>query len=117
MNWYLRALRNYAVFSGRAQRKEYWMFVLFNFLIACALWFLEGTLGGPGILPNLYNLAVLLPAIAVTVRRLHDINRTGWWVLISFIPFIGAIILIIFLIQDSQASENEYGPNPKLAIT
>jgi len=117
MDWYLEVLRKYAVFTGRAQRKEYWMFVLFNFIIVSILWFLETIAGGPGILPNLYNLAVLLPALAVAVRRLHDIDRTGWWILIMLIPIIGAVVLLVFLVQDSQEGENEYGPNPKLAIS
>ncbi len=116
MDWYLEVLRKYAVFAGRAQRKEYWMFVLFNFIIVIVLWSLEAIAGGPGILPNLYNLAVLVPSLAVAVRRLHDIDRTGWWLLIMLIPIVGAIVLLIFLVQDSQEGENEYGPNPKVAI-
>lgn len=115
MYWYLEVLRKYAVFTGRAQRKEYWMFVLFNFIIVWVLWILEGLAGGPGVLPNLYNLAVLLPSLAVTVRRLHDIDRTGWWILIVLIPIIGFIVLLVFMVQDSQEGENEYGPNPKVA--
>lgn len=115
MNWYLAVLKKYAVFRGRAQRKEYWMFVLFNFIILCFLWILEGLADGPGILPNLYNLAVLVPSLAVTVRRFHDINRTGWWILILLIPIIGFIVLLVFIVQDSQVGKNAYGPNPKIA--
>lgn len=113
MNWYIEALKKYVVFSGRARRKEYWMFVLFNVIIYIVLFFLETLIGGPGIVAYLYCLAVLLPGISVGVRRLHDISRSGWWILIGFIPVIGTIILIIFMILDSKPGENKYGPNPK----
>ena len=116
MNWYLKVLKKYAVFSGRAQRKEYWMFFLFNFIIAFVLGFVEGLAGGPGVLGSLYGLAVLIPGIAVSVRRLHDTNRSGWWVLISVVPLIGAIVLLIFMVEDSQPGDNRYGPNPKAAV-
>ena len=115
MNWYLKVLKKYAVFSGRAQRKEYWMFFLFNFIIAFVLGFVEGLAGGPGVLGSLYGLAVLIPGIAVSVRRLHDTNRSGWWLLISVVPFIGGIVLLIFMVGDSQPDDNRYGPNPKAA--
>src|SRR6185503_4314657 len=113
MNWYLDVLKKYAVFSGRARRKEYWMFFLFNVIIAVVLGILEGMVGSPGIVGVVYSLAVLLPGIGVTVRRLHDTGRTGWWILIAFIPLIGAIVLLVFMVLDSQAGDNEYGPNPK----
>ncbi|GAB4342018.1 MAG: DUF805 domain-containing protein [Candidatus Abyssubacteria bacterium] len=93
MKWYLQVLKKYAVFSGRAQRMEYWMFFLFNLIIAM--------------------LAVLLPGVAVTVRRLHDTGRSGWWLLIGFVPLIGGIVLLVFMVFDSQPGQNEYGPNPK----
>ena len=121
MNWYLTVLKKYAVFSGRARRSEYWYFALFNFLIAFVLGLFDGMFGmvgdlGIGMLGLIYGLAVIIPGIAVGVRRLHDTGRSGWWLLLAFIPFIGAIILIIFFVQDSQAGENEYGPNPKSNI-
>ena len=116
MNWYLKVLKKYGVFSGRAQRKEYWMFFLFNFIIAFVLGFVEGLAGGPGVLGSLYGLAVLIPGIAVSVRRLHDTNRSGWWVLISVVPFIGGFVLLIFMMVDSQPGDNRYGPNPKAAV-
>ena len=116
MNWYLEVLKKYAVFTGRARRTEYWMFFLFNLIITFVLYFIESLAGGPGVLGALYSLAVLIPAIAVGVRRLHDTNRSGWWLLIGFIPFIGAIVLIIFFVQDSQPGEHEYGPNPKAVV-
>ena len=115
MNWYLAALRKYAVFSGRARRKEYWLFVLFNIIIAVVLGVIEGLVGGPGVLSSLYILAVVIPSIAVTVRRLHDTNRCGWWLLVGLIPVVGAIVLLVFALQDSQAEDNQYGANPKTA--
>jgi uncharacterized membrane protein YhaH (DUF805 family) len=116
MNWYLDIIKNkYATFSGRARRKEYWMFFLINILIAIALAIVEAILGLPGILGGLYALALLIPGIAVTVRRLHDTGRTGWWILIALVPVIGFIILLVFMVLDSQPGDNAYGPNPKAA--
>jgi uncharacterized membrane protein YhaH (DUF805 family) len=113
MNWYLEVLRKYAVFSGRARRTEFWMFFLINIIIQVVLAFIDWLLGSPGVLYGLYGLAVLIPYLAVAVRRLHDTNRSGWWVLIVLIPVIGSIIFIIFAVQDSQPGSNQYGPNPK----
>ncbi len=115
MNWYLTVLRKYAVFSGRACREEYWMFVLFNVIITFVLCGIELLVGGPGVVGALYSLAVLIPSIAVTVRRLHDTNRSGWWLLIGLIPLIGSIVLLVFMVQGSQPDENQYGSNPKAA--
>jgi len=117
LNWYLEVLKQYAVFSGRARRKEYWMFVLFSTIIDLVLGVIEGLAGGPGILASIYSLAVLIPSIAVSVRRLHDTDRSGWWLLIVLIPLIGAIVLLVFMVQDSQSSGNQYGPNPKAVTT
>ena len=108
MNWYLEVLKKYAVFSGRARRKEYWMFILFNIIIAFVLEFAV-----PGIVSTLYTVAVLIPGLAVSVRRLHDTDRSGWWFFIALVPLIGAIVLLVFLAQDSKLDENQYGPNPK----
>jgi len=113
MNWYIEVLKKYAVFTGRARRKEYWMFALVNLGISLIIGLIEGMFGSPGVLANLYALAVLLPGIAVSVRRLHDTGRSGWWLLISLIPFIGAIVLLVFMVQDSMPGTNEYGLNPK----
>ena len=121
MNWYIQVLKKYAVFSGRARRKEYWYFFLFNCIFSIVLSIIDGLIGtfsaesGMGILTTIYSLAVLIPGIAVTVRRLHDISRTGWWLLIGLIPFIGAIVLLIFMVLDSKPGDNQYGPNPKAA--
>jgi len=112
MNWYLEVLKKYAVFSGRARRKEYWYFVLFNIIIMIIL-IIIGRAIDSSILSTIYSLAVLIPSIAVDIRRLHDTNRTGWWLLIGLIPIIGWIVLLIFMVQDSQKGENQYGPNPK----
>jgi uncharacterized membrane protein YhaH (DUF805 family) len=121
MNWYLAVLKKYAVFSGRSRRKEYWTFVLINLLIVIALGIVTGIIASvsPTIgsvfsaIASLYSLAVLLPGIGVVIRRLHDTGRSGWFWLIGLIPLIGAIILIIFLAEDSKPGENQYGPNPK----
>jgi uncharacterized membrane protein YhaH (DUF805 family) len=115
MNWYLDVLKKYAVFNGRARRTEYWMFFLFNIIIAIVLAVIEGIIGSPGVLGLIYGLAVLLPGIGVSIRRLHDTNRSGWWLLIGLVPVIGAIVLLVFFVQDSQPGENQYGPNPKAA--
>ena len=119
MHWYIEVLKKYAVFSGRARRKEYWLFYLFNLIFAFVLYFIDHVAGlvdsgsGFGPLGGLYALAVLIPHIAVSVRRLHDTNRSGWWTLIAFIPLIGAIVILVFLASDSQTGSNRYGPNPK----
>ena len=115
MNYYAICLKKYAEFAGRARRKEYWMFVLVNFLIAIAISIGGGILGleeGTAVISGLYSLAVLVPGIAVTVRRLHDTGRSGWWMLIALIPIAGPIAMLIFLCGVSKPGENEYGPNP-----
>jgi uncharacterized membrane protein YhaH (DUF805 family) len=112
VNWYLAVLKNYAKFSGRARRKEFWMFALINFVIMVVLSALDMALGF-GLLGAIYALAVLIPSLAVGCRRLHDIGKTGWWQLIGLVPFIGLIVLIIFFVMDSNPGDNQYGPNPK----
>jgi uncharacterized membrane protein YhaH (DUF805 family) len=119
MSWYLEVLKKYAVFSGRARRKEYWMFALINFIITLVLIVIDLLIGtfspqaGFGLLEGLYSLAVLIPGIAVTVRRLHDTDRSGWWILIGLIPLIGGLVLLVFIVLDSEPGANQYGPNPK----
>ncbi|QDV19629.1 Inner membrane protein YhaI [Gimesia panareensis] len=120
MNWYLTVIKKYAEFSGRARRKEYWMFALMNFLISILISIVGGLIGkSDGLiavsLSGVYALFILLPSLAVTVRRLHDTNKTGWWILITFVPLIGPIVLLIFMIIDSDPDTNAYGPNPKQA--
>ena len=119
MNWYLQALNKYTVFTGRSRRKEYWFFVLFNILVSMALAVVDYFTGtysasyGMGLLGGLYALGVLLPAIAVTIRRLHDTDRSGWWILIVLVPIIGGIWLLVLMLFDSQPGDNKYGPSPK----
>ena len=113
MNWYLKVLKQYADFSGRARRQEYWMFFLFNIIVAIVLAVLDTTLGTWGALGGLYGLAMLIPGLAVGVRRLHDIGKSGWMLLIAFIPLIGAIWLLILLVTDGTPGSNNYGVNPK----
>ena len=119
MNWYLKVLKQYADFSGRARRKEYWMFVLFNMIFAIVAAILDNVLGiamegtGYGPLYGIYALAVLIPGLAVAVRRLHDVGKSGWMILISLIPLIGAIWLLVLMVTDSNPGENQYGQNPK----
>lgn len=119
MNWYIDVLKKYAVFSGRARRKEYWMFILISTIITIVLSAIEVAASlndpatGPGLISGLYSLAVFIPSIAVLVRRLHDTDRTGWWLLLFLLPLIGVIVLIVFLATDSSAGDNQYGPNPK----
>jgi uncharacterized membrane protein YhaH (DUF805 family) len=119
VNWYLQALKKYAEFDGRARRAEYWWFTIPTVLIDLALTSIDRLIASLqeayiiGLLGLLFGLAMFLPSLAVTFRRLHDIGRTGWWFLIGFLPCVGWIILLIFTLQDSQPSTNQYGPNPK----
>lgn len=118
MKWYLKVMSNYAQFSGRASRQEYWMFVLFNFLFTLAAMALDNMLGFTfagavyGAIYTLYALVVFLPSLAASVRRLHDCNYSGWMVLISFIPLIGGIWLLVLLCKASDPVANEYGAQP-----
>ncbi|WP_391207646.1 DUF805 domain-containing protein [Psychrobacillus sp. L4] len=113
MYWYLKALKNYVGFKGRARRKEYWMFILFDIIISIVFAIVESIAGLSSLLTGLYSLVTLLPALAVTVRRLHDTGRSGWWFLLNLIPLVGPIIVLVFTCQDGQNSENKYGTNPK----
>lgn len=113
--------RKYATFKGRARRSEYWYWVLFNILVAFALMAIDHSahlivLENVGILTTLFTLVVFVPNIAVTVRRLHDIGRSGWWYWIYFIPILGSIVLLVFCVIDSKPEENEYGVSPKYGV-
>ncbi len=124
MEWYLKCLRQYADFSGRARRKEYWMFYLFNVIFICVLLFMSGwmghryigdfetTLGLGYLLYLIYSFAVFIPSLAVLVRRLHDVGKSGWWFFIAFIPIVGVIWLFVLLVTDSD-EDNQYGKCPK----
>ncbi|WP_055489991.1 DUF805 domain-containing protein [Streptomyces sp. TP-A0356] len=114
MQWYVDVLKKYAVFNGRARRQEYWMFFLFNLIISIVLTVIDSAMDS-NILSILYGVAVLLPSIGVTVRRLHDTGKSGWWIFISLIPLVGAIVLIVFLATEGKPEPNQYGTNPKLA--
>ncbi len=112
-------MNKYATFTGRATRSEYWWFVLGSLIISVALSIIDSIMfdSKSGVLQPLFSLAVLVPSIAVGIRRLHDIGKSGWWILISIIPIIGWIIALIFAVTDSQPMANQYGPNPKGANT
>lgn len=120
MGWYIEVWKKYAVFEGRSRRREYWYFALFNILIIIGLAVIAGILRDAPIyhaaalaLLGLYYLAVLIPAISVSVRRLHDTGHSGWWLLVALIPFVGGVILLVFHVMDGQPGENPYGLNPK----
>jgi uncharacterized membrane protein YhaH (DUF805 family) len=118
MDWYLKVLKNYVGFSGRARRKEYWMFVLFNILFAVVAMVLDNVFGlaseklhyGP--IYGLYALAVFLPGLAAGIRRLHDTDRSGWWLLLCLVPLVG-LVVIVFLALEGTPGSNRFGPDPK----
>jgi uncharacterized membrane protein YhaH (DUF805 family) len=119
MNWYMKVMKQYADFKGRARRKEYWMFTLFNVIFVIVAMILDSVAGTNfeplpyGWFYLLYVLAVLIPGLAVGVRRLHDIGKSGWMLLVALIPLVGGIWLLILACTDSTPGPNEYGPNPK----
>ncbi|MFM1887044.1 MAG: hypothetical protein RL026_2201 [Pseudomonadota bacterium] len=107
-------LSKYVEFNGRARRSEYWYFTLFNFVVSMIAGFIDGILGlDIGIVGGLTGLALLLPGIAVSMRRLHDIGKSGWWLLLALIPIVGWIILIVFACQPGTSGGNAYGDDPK----
>ena len=135
MDWMLMPLRRYAEFTGRSRRKEYWMFFLFVLIVTVVLHMLDSALGlggsssssmstsgaklgagasfHTGVLGGIFAAATLIPSIAVGVRRLHDTDRSGWWLLIALVPFIGALVLLIFFVLDGTRGPNRFGPDPK----
>ncbi|SDE50744.1 DUF805 domain-containing protein [Riemerella columbipharyngis] len=119
MKYYLECLRNYATFSGRARRSEYWYFYLFNFIFALVAMGIDNLLGLTienlpyGVVYTLYGLITLIPGLAVTVRRLHDVGKSGWFILIGLIPIIGSIWLIVLMFTDGNKGPNMYGEDPK----
>ncbi|PFA67039.1 hypothetical protein CN378_11685 [Bacillus sp. AFS015802] len=117
MNWYVAALKKYADFTGRSRRKEYWMFTLVNSIIMFVLSFTASLVDSSGIifivLYAIYALAVFVPSLAVTVRRLHDTGRSGAWYFLVFVPVVGAIVILVFMCLDSDHGSNQYGPTPK----
>jgi uncharacterized membrane protein YhaH (DUF805 family) len=112
MEWYLKVLKNYDKFGGRARRKEYWMFVLFNLIVSIVLGIVDTAVGteipgtNSGIIGTIYSLVVLLPSLAVAVRRMHDVGKSGWFILIPIYNF-------ILSVSEGDTGSNEYGPDPK----
>ena len=119
MEWYLAPLRKYSQFDGRSRRKEYWFFSLFNFLALMVLTAMDIGAGvfdaenGVGLLSGIYSVGVFIPSISVSVRRLHDTDRSGWYLLLAVIPVVGAIVLFVLFVLDSEPGENRFGPSPK----
>jgi len=124
MQWFILAVtKKFADFSTRSRRTEYWMFFLFNIIISIGLTVVVGVLGSfdptgiiatiGGVLTMIVGLALLIPGLAVTVRRLHDTGRSGWWILIGLLPVIGLIVLLVFMVLDSEPGDNNWGLNPK----
>ena len=118
MELYIKVLKQYNDFKTRARRKEYWMFTLFSVIISSILTLIDNNLGtevntGTGLFGGIYSLLILVPTLAVSVRRLHDIGKSGWMLLVALIPLIGAIWLLILFCKDSQIEENKWGANPK----
>lgn len=112
--------KNYVNFKGRARRSEYWYAVLFLAIAVIGLTIIDSVLftdividAGVGPLTSIFYLAIILPGIALVVRRLHDVSKSGWWYLLGLIPFVGGIVLLIFALQDSTPGPNQYGPSPK----
>lgn len=115
MSWYLQVLKKYAVFDGRARRKEYWYFYLVNLVVSLMLALIDFQSGTAYLFGGLYSLGIFLPGLGVEIRRLHDIGRSGWWLFIGLVPLVGPIILIIWLATKGDTRPNDYGPSPKLA--
>ncbi len=117
MSWYLAALKNYVGFSGRARRTEYWMFFLFHLIVVVVLSVLDRLIFQDelGYLTPAYVLLTFIPSLAVTVRRLHDTGRSGWWYLISLVPLVGGIVLLVFTVSEGNTGPNAYGDDPKHA--
>lgn len=119
MEWYLRVWANFGNFSDRARRREYWMFELVNVIVSIVLMLADGAIGafssdaGLGLLSGLYMIAVLVPSLAVSVRRLHDIGRSGWSLLLLLIPIAGPIAVLVFMLKEGTPGPNQYGEDPK----
>jgi len=119
VKWYFHSLRKYAVFAGRAHRREYWTFELWNLIIPAALVFVDIKIGESShpdraVLTGVYLLVTAIPSLAGSVRRLHDTNHSGWAVFLGMIPLVGQFVLLRFLVKDSDPGSNRFGPNPKM---
>jgi uncharacterized membrane protein YhaH (DUF805 family) len=115
--WKLVVTERYAKFDGRANRAEFWWFTLFNFIVNAVINVLAQASDLFIVVGILYSLALLIPSIAVGMRRLHDVNRSGWWLLISLIPCVGIIVLIVFFATEGDRGPNQYGPPPSAITT
>ena len=120
MKWFLKVLQQYSDFDGRARRKEFWIFMLFNWMFGAVASTLDIVLGFSWgfffLLNGLYSIVLFIPSLAVAVRRLHDIGKSGWMLLILLIPVVGGIWMLVLLLREGNSFENEYGPNPKGVI-
>ncbi len=112
MSWYIQAIKNYCNFSGRARRTEYWMFALISAVIVFVLGIIDGIIGIK-LLTGLYSLFIVIPELSLSFRRLHDIDKSAWWLLIAFVPVVGAIILLVFSLKEGTIGANTYGADPK----
>lgn len=112
MDWYIKAIQNYAIFEGRARRKEYWMFILINFIFAILAGIAGALLRFPFLI-SIYTLFAMVPGIAVSVRRLHDTNRSGWLLLLNLVPIIGPLLIVYWFCLEGSYEANQYGPSPK----
>jgi uncharacterized membrane protein YhaH (DUF805 family) len=113
MHWFIDPVKNHYVdFEGRASRQQFWMFILLYVVFAIALAMVEVAVGLDDILTSIYGLVLFLPYLGLAVRRLHDINRSGWWILIGLVPLVGFIVLLVFYVKQGDSEANQYGPNP-----
>lgn len=118
MEWYLKVFRdNYANFNGRARRKEYWMFTLFFWIFAFAIAVFDRLIEAEFVIYYIYVIIFLLPGLAVSIRRLHDTDHSGWWLLFGAVPLVGPLTVFVFTCLDSTPGSNKYGPNPKATIS
>lgn len=121
MNFFIAALKKYADFSGRARRQEYWMFILFYILFYIAAAIIDGLIISSAGVPFpafifIYALAMIIPTLAISVRRMHDINKSGAMILVSLIPLIGGIWFLILTVTEGTTGDNQYGPDPKASV-
>ncbi len=123
MEWYTMVWKKYAQFDGRSRRKEYWIFALFNAIVSIVVYaaMLAAFAAGQryigmilAVVCIVYGLAGLIPGIAVSIRRLHDTNKRGWWLLFALVPFVGGLVLLVFMVIEGDSGPNLYGPSPKL---
>lgn len=121
MEWYLGPLRKFATFTGRARRKEYWLFILLNYVVLFVLAVIDNILGTTmqdlpyGFITLLYSLVLMIPLLALNVRRMHDLGKSGWWLFITLVPFVGGIWYFVLTVTAGEKGDNQYGPDPKAA--